>query len=61
MSVNKEIPITERVLIHDAAGGVELLNHPFFDIANSSPTSNTFGLITGAKQQHAHDAVPCRH
>jgi hypothetical protein len=27
---------------------LNFLNHPFFDIANSSPTSNTFGQITGA-------------
>jgi len=48
MSVNKEIPITERVRFTMRLVALNFLNHPFFDIANSSPTSNTFGLITGA-------------
>lgn len=48
MSINKEIPITERVRFTMRLVALNFLNHPFFDIANSSPTSNTFGLITGA-------------
>ena len=48
MSVNKEIPITERVRFTLRLVALNFLNHPFFDIANSSPTSTTFGQITGA-------------
>jgi len=48
MSVNKEIPITEKVRFTMRLVALNFLNHPFFDIANSSPTSTTFGQITGA-------------
>jgi hypothetical protein len=47
MSINKEIPITERVRFTLRLVALNFLNHPFFDIANSSPTGNTFGQITG--------------
>ena len=47
MSLNKEIPITERVRFTMRLVALNFLNHPFFDIANSSPTGNTFGQITG--------------
>jgi hypothetical protein len=48
MSVNKEIRITERLRFTMRLVALNFLNHPFFDIANSSPTSTTFGQITGA-------------
>jgi hypothetical protein len=47
MSVNKEIHITEKVRFTMRLVALNFLNHPFFDIANSSPTSTTFGQITG--------------
>jgi hypothetical protein len=48
MSVNKEIPITERVRFTMRLVALNFLNHPFFDIGNAGPTSTTFGQITGA-------------
>jgi hypothetical protein len=48
MSLNKDIPITERWKMTFRVVALNFLNHPFFNIANSSPTSTTFGQITGA-------------
>jgi hypothetical protein len=48
MSLNKDIPITERWRMTFRVVALNFLNHPFFNIANSSPTSTTFGQITGA-------------
>lgn len=46
MSVNKDIRITEKVRVTLRLVALNFLNHPFFDVANSSPTSTTFGQIT---------------
>jgi hypothetical protein len=48
MSLNKDIRIAERWRMTLRVVALNFLNHPFFDIANSSPTSTTFGQITGA-------------
>ena len=50
MSVNKEIRITEGVRFTMRMVALNFLNHPFFDIGNSSPTSTTFGQITDTTQ-----------
>jgi len=46
MSVNKEIRIRENLHMTLRLVALNFLNHPFFDIGNSSPTSTTFGQIT---------------
>ena len=46
MSVNKDIRITEKVRVTLRLVALNFLNHPFFDVANSSPTSTNFGQIT---------------
>ena len=46
MSINKEIHITERLRMTMRMVALNFLNHPYFDIGNSSPTSTTFGQIT---------------
>jgi len=46
MSINKDIRINERVRVTLRLVTLNFLNHPFFDIGNSSPTANTFGQIT---------------
>lgn len=48
MSVNKDVRITERMRLTLRLVALNFLNHPFFDVGNSSPTSTTFGQITGA-------------
>lgn len=48
MSVNKEVRITERWRLTMRLVALNFLNHPFFDIGNSSPTSTTFGQVTSA-------------
>jgi hypothetical protein len=48
MSVNKDIRITERWRMSLRMVALSFLNHPFFDLGNSSPTSTQFGQITGA-------------
>ena len=48
MSVNKEVAITEKVRVTLRLVALNFLNRPFFNIANSSPTSTNFGQITGA-------------
>ena len=50
MSINKEIRITEGVRVTMRMVALNFLNHPFFDIGNSSPTSTTFGQITDTTQ-----------
>ncbi|HMY74369.1 MAG TPA: hypothetical protein PLQ88_21300, partial [Blastocatellia bacterium] len=45
MSINKDIRITEKVRMTLRLVALNFLNHPFFDVANSSPTSTTFGQI----------------
>jgi carboxypeptidase family protein len=47
-SINKEIRFNERWRMTLRIVALNFLNHPFFDIADSSPTSNTFGQITTA-------------
>ena len=46
MSVNKEVRLTERWRMTIRLVALNFLNHPFFDIGNSGPTSTTFGQIT---------------
>ena len=48
MSVNKDVRITERWRMTLRLVALNFLNHPFFDVGNSSPISTTFGQITGA-------------
>jgi hypothetical protein len=47
MSLNKEVRFTERWRMTFRLVALNFLNHPFFDIATSSPTSTSFGQITG--------------
>ena len=49
MSINKEVRFTERWRGTVRVVGLNFLNHPFFDIANSNPTATTFGQITTAR------------
>jgi hypothetical protein len=48
MSINKEIRIKEGLRMTLRLVALNFLNHPFFDVGNSSPTSTTFGQITTA-------------
>jgi len=48
MSISKEVRIRERVRMTLRLVALNFLNHPFFDIGNSNPTSTTFGQITNA-------------
>jgi hypothetical protein len=48
MSINKDIRITERWRMTLRMVALNFLNHPFFDIGNSSPTSTQFGQVTSA-------------
>ena len=48
MSINKEVRINERWRFNMRAVALNFLNHPFFDVGNSSPTSTLFGQITNA-------------
>jgi hypothetical protein len=48
LSINKEIRINERMRLTLRAVALNFLNHPFFDLGNASPTSTSFGQITGA-------------
>ncbi len=48
MSINKDVRITERWRMTLRVVALNFLNHPFFDIGNSSPTATTFGQITTA-------------
>jgi hypothetical protein len=48
MSVNKEVRLTERWRMTFRLVALNFLNHPFFDIGTSSPTSTAFGQITAA-------------
>lgn len=45
MSINKSIPIKERWRLNFTAVALNFLNHPFFPLANTSPTSSSFGQI----------------
>jgi hypothetical protein len=53
MSVNKDVHITEKLRLTLRLVALNFLNHPFFDIGNSSPTSTTFGQITSASGTRA--------
>lgn len=46
MSLNKEIRLTEKWRMTLRVVALNFLNHPFFDIGNSSPTSTAFGQVT---------------
>jgi hypothetical protein len=48
MSINKEVRIREQLRMTLRLVALNFLNHPFFDVGNSSPTSTTFGQITSA-------------
>jgi hypothetical protein len=48
MSVNKDVRITERMRMTLRLVALNFLNHPFFDVGNSSPISTAFGQITSA-------------
>jgi len=48
MSINKDVRITERWRLTLRLVALNFLNHPFFDVGNSGPTSTAFGQITGA-------------
>lgn len=48
MSLNKDIRINERWRVTLRAVALNFLNHPFFALANTSPTSTAFGQITSA-------------
>jgi hypothetical protein len=48
MSVNKIIRIRERWKFNFQAEALNVLNHPFFPLANTSPTATNFGQITSA-------------
>ena len=46
-SVNKDVRINDRVRFTLQAEFLNVLNHPEFDLPNLSPTSTTFGQVTG--------------
>src|SRR5262249_47763929 len=46
MSLNKDIHINERMRVTLRAVALNFLNHPFFPLANTNPTSTSFGQIT---------------
>jgi hypothetical protein len=46
MSVNKDVRITERLRLTLRLVALNFLNHPFFELGNSDPTSTSFGQIT---------------
>src|SRR5262249_29433199 len=46
MSVNKEVRITEGLRLTLRLVALNFLNHPFFEIGNTDPTSTSFGQIT---------------
>ncbi len=46
MSLNKEVRFTERWRMTFRLVALNFLNHPFFEIGNSNPTSTSFGQIT---------------
>lgn len=48
MSLNKEVRVTEGFRMTFRLVALNFLNHPFFDIGTSSPTSTSFGQITTA-------------
>jgi hypothetical protein len=48
MSLNKDVAINERFRMTLRVVALNFLNHPFFALANTSPTSNAFGQITSA-------------
>lgn len=48
MSVNKDVRITEKWRLTLRLVALNFLNRPFFNVADSSPTSTTFGQITSA-------------
>jgi carboxypeptidase family protein len=48
LSVNKEIRINERMRLTLRAVALNFLNHPFFALGNTSPTSTSFGQIARA-------------
>ena len=48
MSVNKIVRIRERWKFNFQAEALNFLNHPFFPLANTSPTATNFGQITSA-------------
>lgn len=48
MSINKIIRIRERWKFNFQAEALNFLNHPFFPLANTSPTATNFGQITTA-------------
>jgi hypothetical protein len=48
MSINKMVRIKERWNFNVQAEALNFLNHPFFPLANTSPTATNFGQITSA-------------
>jgi hypothetical protein len=46
MSVNKAIRVKERWKLNFTAVALNFLNHPFFPLATTSPTSTAFGQIS---------------
>jgi hypothetical protein len=48
MSLNKMVHIRERWKFNFQAEALNFLNHPFFPLANTSPTATNFGQITSA-------------
>jgi hypothetical protein len=48
MSINKIVRIRERWKFNFQAEALNFLNHPFFPLANTSPTATNFGQITSA-------------
>lgn len=48
MSLNKSIELYDRFHINLRMEDLNFLNHPFFNLGNTSPTSRSFGLVTSA-------------
>jgi Carboxypeptidase regulatory-like domain len=46
MSLNKEVRFTERWRMTFRLVALNFLNHPFFEIGNTDPTSTSFGQVT---------------
>jgi hypothetical protein len=49
MSLNKEIPIKEKLRAGFRVEALNFTNHTFFPLGNTTPTGNTFGQISSAQ------------
>jgi hypothetical protein len=53
MSLFKSIPITERLRMSFELDALNFLNHPFFQLGNTSPTATNFGQVSATMNGNA--------